>query len=78
MKTAISIPDPIFQAAEHMAQRLKVSRSQLFTQALSEYVHTHQHRNMTERLNEIYPANDNKLDKKLSVMQARSLPKESW
>lgn len=34
MKTAISIPDRIFHEAEKAAKRLKLSRSQLYRQAL--------------------------------------------
>jgi len=37
MKTAISIPDPIFQSAEIMAHHLAISRSELFTRAISEF-----------------------------------------
>ena len=38
MKTAISIPDDIFEEAERLARRTKQSRSRLFSEALKEYV----------------------------------------
>ena len=38
MKTAVSIPDPIFQAAEDLDKRLGLSRSELFARALKAYV----------------------------------------
>jgi len=38
MKIAISIPDPIFQAAEGLAHRLGISRSELYAEALAEYM----------------------------------------
>lgn len=38
MKTAISIPDKLFQQADALAQRLGKSRSQLYQDALAEYV----------------------------------------
>ena len=41
MKTAISIPDPIFQAAEEAAARLSMSRSQLYTKAVAAFVEIH-------------------------------------
>jgi predicted transcriptional regulator len=41
MKTAISIPDPIFRAAERLALRLKKSRSQLYAEAVAAYLHRH-------------------------------------
>lgn len=41
MKTAISIPDKIFEEAERLAERLQTSRSQLYTRALAEFVARH-------------------------------------
>ena len=38
MKTAISVPDDVFRQAERAAKRLGVSRSELFTQAVREYL----------------------------------------
>ena len=37
MKTAISLPDELFAAAEKLAERLGVSRSQLYATALAEH-----------------------------------------
>ena len=41
MKVAISLPDPVFDAAEKLASRMQVSRSQLYAQAIAEFVKTH-------------------------------------
>ncbi len=41
MKTAISIPDPLFQRGEALARRLSMSRSQLFRAALEEFLARH-------------------------------------
>ena len=38
MKVAISLPDPVFRAAETLARRLRKSRSQLYAEAIAEYV----------------------------------------
>jgi hypothetical protein len=38
MKTAISIPDEVFRDAERAAKRLGVTRSELFTRAVREYL----------------------------------------
>ena len=38
MKTAISIPDEIFEEAERLARRTRRTRSRLFTDALKEYL----------------------------------------
>ena len=38
MKTAISIPDDVFADGERLARRLGKSRSQLYAEAISEYI----------------------------------------
>jgi metal-responsive CopG/Arc/MetJ family transcriptional regulator len=38
MKTAVSIPDPLFQAAERLARRRGLRRSQLYAEALAHLV----------------------------------------
>jgi metal-responsive CopG/Arc/MetJ family transcriptional regulator len=52
MKTAISIPDSIFQAAEKHAKRMRKSRSQLFSEAMVEYLERHTPDEITRMLNE--------------------------
>jgi metal-responsive CopG/Arc/MetJ family transcriptional regulator len=42
MKTAISLPDSIFEAAEKLAKRFGISRSQLYANAVTEYLRDHQ------------------------------------
>jgi len=78
MKTAISIPDPIFQAAEGLAQRLGVSRSQLYAEAVAEYTKTHKNKKVTEVLNRIYGADSSCLDNGLIAMQSKTIPKKEW
>jgi len=51
MKTAISIPEEIFQSAESLAKRLGMSRSQLHAAAIIEYVKKRQDRQITANLN---------------------------
>ena len=41
MKTAVSVPDEVFQRAERLAKRMKVSRSELYSRALREYLARH-------------------------------------
>ncbi|HEV8244991.1 MAG TPA: ribbon-helix-helix protein, CopG family [Polyangiaceae bacterium] len=38
MKTAISIPDELFERAEREAKRLRISRSELFARAVREFL----------------------------------------
>jgi len=53
MKTAISVPDQVFQEAERLAQRLAKSRSQLYTDAIVEYLARYDPDTVTERLDEV-------------------------
>jgi metal-responsive CopG/Arc/MetJ family transcriptional regulator len=80
MKTAISIPDPVFEAADDLAKRLGKSRSQLYTEALQAFLERMSDQRTTERLNEIYAAEPEiaELDPAYQAMQYRSLPKEDW
>ncbi|MCP5007947.1 MAG: hypothetical protein GY941_29035 [Planctomycetes bacterium] len=78
MKTAISIPDPIFQAAEKLAHRLRISRSELYTKAVAENMDSNKYRNVTQLLNEIYGEESSELDKELYAMQTKSIQMEKW
>ena len=57
MKTAISIPDEIFEAAERLARRLKISRSELYSRAISEFVTRHATERVTETMDEALAKN---------------------
>jgi len=54
MKTAVSLPDQLYEEAERAAQSLGIPRSQLFAKALEEFIATHKRENITERLNRVY------------------------
>ncbi|MGB5311144.1 MAG: hypothetical protein WBN38_03670 [Polyangiales bacterium] len=41
MKTAVSVPNEVFERGERLAKRLKVSRSELYSRALREYLARH-------------------------------------
>jgi metal-responsive CopG/Arc/MetJ family transcriptional regulator len=56
MKTAVSLPDPLFEAADQLARQLGKSRSQLYAEALREYLERHRDEDITRRLNEIFDA----------------------
>lgn len=51
MKTAVSVPDDVFAQAEELARKLKKSRSQLYSEALREYVARHAPHGVIEALN---------------------------
>jgi len=50
MKTAISIPDAIFEEAERLARRTKCSRSELYSRALADYLARHSSDKVTEAM----------------------------
>jgi len=52
MKTAISVPDEIFEDAERLAARLGKSRSLLYAEAMAEYLTRHDPETLTERIDE--------------------------
>lgn len=78
MKTAISIRDEIFQAAESTAKALGISRSELYTKAVGEFVTRYAGERVTERLNAVYGKDDSTsvLDERLEALQFLSLPSE--
>jgi antitoxin MazE6 len=53
MKTAISIPDDVFEEAERLAIELETSRSQLYSRALREFVARHAPERLTEAMNRV-------------------------
>ncbi len=78
MKTAISIPDDVFDAADEMAKRLGMSRSQLYATAVREYLDAHRSRGVTARLDRLYEHQDSRLDLRVAEAQSASLDDESW
>ncbi|MDZ4197975.1 MAG: hypothetical protein U1E27_01675 [Kiritimatiellia bacterium] len=53
MKTALSIPDDIFEQGERLARRLRTSRSQLYARALVDFVVQHEEDKITSSMNEV-------------------------
>ena len=82
MKTAISIPDDLFNLAETTAKKLGIPRSQLLARALEEFIQNHSNQSITENLNKIYPKTSEKIvinSKELGVNLLReSLKNDSW
>ena len=51
MKTAISMPDDIFQAAEYYAKLKHKSRSEVYSEAVAEYLARHSVDRVTDAMN---------------------------
>ncbi len=78
MKTAISIPDDVFQSADDLARRLGISRSALYVRALKTYLEGHREDRVTQRLDEVYSEVHSRLDPMLQELQIRSIPTGDW
>jgi len=78
MKTAISLPDEVYHSADQLAKRLGMSRSELYSKAVSNYINAHKNEAVTQALDQIYAKEKSEIDPVINVMQLRSLPKESW
>jgi metal-responsive CopG/Arc/MetJ family transcriptional regulator len=78
VKTAISVPDPLFAAAERMSRKLGISRSRLYALAVEAYLKSHRTRGVKEALDEVYQSEASELDPALRAMQDASLSRENW
>jgi hypothetical protein len=54
VKTAISVPDEVFREAERTAKRLGMSRSELFTRAMREFLGVRRDRAVTAAYDEAF------------------------
>ena len=78
MKTAISLPDSVFEQAEAIAQQLGMSRSELYTKALQVYLQRFNRDQILLKLNQVYASESSELDPVMARMQFMSLPNEDW
>ena len=78
VKTAISLPDELFHQADALAKQLGVPRSQLYAQALAEYLETHGPAHVTSALDAVYAEVDSTLDPSLAATQATAIDEEEW
>jgi hypothetical protein len=78
MKTAISIPDEIFEAAENHAKRIGVPRSRIYALALSEYLEKIRFCGVREALDRVYSAQPSRVDPIMNSMQNASIEQEDW
>jgi metal-responsive CopG/Arc/MetJ family transcriptional regulator len=81
MKTAVSIPDEVFQGAERLARRTRKSRSQLFSDALREYVARHAPDEVTDAMDEVCAQVEHASDsnnKFVALAARRVLERTEW
>jgi len=78
MKTAVSIPDDLYQGAERLARRTKKSRSRLFSDALREYLAHHAPDEVTEAMNQACTEAGETKDVFVSSAARRTLERSEW
>ena len=78
MKTAVSIPDDVFRKAERLAHRMKKSRSELFSNALAEYVARHAPGHVTEAMDKVCADVGVGRDEFTSAAARRVLERVEW
>lgn len=78
MKTAVSIPDAVYNTAERLARRMRKSRSQLYSEALAEYVARHSPDEVTEAMNRVCAEGDSQLDPAWVSAARRVLERSEW
>ena len=78
MKTAVSIPDAIFERAEQAARRLRLSRSELYAKAVAAFVERETDSDITKQLNAVYGKERSTLDRGIEELQTRSIGEERW
>lgn len=78
MKTAVSIPDDVFQDAERLARRAKKSRSRIFSEALKEYVARHASDEVTDAMDRAVALVGETPDKFITGAARRVLERAEW
>lgn len=73
MKTAVSLPDDVFECAERLAKRLKLSRSQLYSRAIGEYVSRHAPDAVTEALDRVCGELEGQTEGELAMAASRRI-----
>ena len=78
MKTAISIPDKLFVAADQYAKNHGFSRSNLYAKAIAQFLDQHPADHITNQLNKVYKDRKSNLNDTVSTLQFSSIEKEEW
>jgi len=78
MKTAVSIPDEVFEGAERLARRTRRSRSRLYGDALREYLARHSPDEVTEAVNRACDQIGETRDPFTALAARRILARTEW
>jgi Arc/MetJ-type ribon-helix-helix transcriptional regulator len=78
MKTAVSIPDEVFEKVERLARRARKSRSEVFSAALREYVARHAPDEVTDAINDVCDRIGESDDASMRTAARRVLENVEW
>jgi predicted transcriptional regulator len=78
MKTAVSIPDDVFQEADRLARELKTSRSQLYSRALKEFLARHAPDQVTDAMDRVCEELGRTSDELVGRAARRVLKNSEW
>ena len=78
MKTAVSIPDDVFEEAERLASRLRTSRSQLYARALADFVARHDDDRVTAAIDKVLDEVGTEVDDFTREAARQTLRRVEW
>ena len=78
MKTAISVPNDVFEEAERLVRQTKRSRSELYTLALTEYLARHAPDHITEAMDRVVSEVGEEVDEFVAEASRRILSRVEW
>jgi predicted transcriptional regulator len=78
MKTAVSVPDDVYEGAERLAHREGRSRSEVYSAALREYVARHDPDGIVDALDRVVAEVGEGLDPFVTAASQRTLESTEW
>ena len=63
MKTAVSLPDDLFEKVEELAEELHLSRSRIFAEAVRDYITKQKNEEILRTLNQVYSEAETEAEK---------------
>jgi metal-responsive CopG/Arc/MetJ family transcriptional regulator len=78
IKTAISIDSGIFKKVDRLARKLRISRSQFFTQAAKHMIKKDENLELLQKINDAYKGDDDNIRRKIEKQYTRKKVVEKW
>jgi len=78
MKTALSLPDDLFETADEFAERARLSRSELYARALREYLARHDEDQIRAVLDALAAEIDTRLSPEVKRAQRKIIQRDEW